>query len=172
MPVAALVGGLGYAAHRASSGGRGIGGVVSGARGVLAHVQGLVGRVSGRGVSEAQAGMLVLAAAYLLYRFVLSGDGSDADADAPHGYAAYSKGFRDGQSGAPFEPIVDAPAAAASSGGGWGIGRMFSWAMVASMVYQMGMAGGVWSVQNLMAGARQMSPMHMMILMNMLSGLF
>ena len=46
---------------------------------------------------------------------------------------------------------------------------MHTLAMAGSMVYQMG--GQPWSVQNLMANARNANPLQLIILLNLLSGL-
>jgi len=98
------------------------------------------------------------------------GGGGREDGEA--GFAAYSKGFRDGQANRKFDPIVDPPdeAAAASKSSSWGIGSLFSLMMVGSMLMQM--AGQPPSVANLMANARNMGPMQAMILLNVLSSLF
>ena len=67
------------------------------------------------------------------------------------------------------DPITDATVTSSSSGGGFGLSKMMSWLMVGSMVFQLG--GSPWNVNNVMANARHMNPMQLMILMNMLSGL-
>ena len=101
-----------------------------------------------------------------------SGAKGSEDDDPMGGYPAYAKGYRDGQSGKRFEPISDPTSGggSSSSSGGFGISKLFSLLMVGSMVMQM--AGRPPSVENLMANARNMGPMQIMILMNVLSSLF
>ena len=69
-------------------------------------------------------------------------------ARAPVVAAAYTKGYQDAKAGAPFDPITDAPVESgsdgASSGGGFGIGKLMNMLMLGGMVYQLG-GGGRWS---------------------------
>jgi len=115
----------------------------------------------------AQTLVLLAGAAFLLYRYGLS-TGGDGTADAGrNGYTAYSKGYRDAQRGDPYDPIADEPLSSSNVGGGWGLGKLFNLAMAGSMVYQLG--GQPWSVDNIWANARNMNPVNMIIMVQMLS---
>ena len=95
------------------------------------------------------------------------------DEDGAHGYAAYSKGFRDAQAGRDFEPINDpASQQAGSAKGGWGISSLFSLAMAGSMIFQMGGGAQGFSLENLIANAKHQNPIQLVMLASMLSNLF
>jgi len=111
-------------------------------------------------------------------RYLFAGGGGLGPPSPPSAtYAAYTKGFQDGKSGADFDPIADSPTIveqAPSSGGGWGIGKLMSLVMAGTMVYQLGGGGGgaPWSIEAVLANARNMNPMNLMVMLNLLSGLF
>ena len=84
-----------------------------------------------------------------------------------------AKAIKTARRGRRFDPISDPDTGSGrSSGGGssWGIGSILNLVMVGSMLMQM--AGSPPSVQNLMANAKHMNPMQMIILVQVLSGLF
>ena len=166
-----LLGGAGAFVYKSASDGKGARGVLTAGREVLDKVGGAIGRATGSAVSASQTLALLAAALFLVYRYVLSSDrsGGAAGGFADGGYSAYSKGFQDGQNGNPYEPIAD-PAPSGGGGGGWGIGKLFNLAMAGSMVYQMG--GQPWSLPALVANARTMNPMNMMIMFQLLSSIF
>lgn len=178
-----LIGGGGLFVFQNAKGGQGARGVLQGSRRVVQKVGEAVGKATGRPVSDAQAGLLLVAALFLLGRYFLASGSSGGrggasssffgggGADEPHaGYAAYSKGYRDGQKGKPFDPITDPTDSSASArSSSWGMGNMFSLLMVGSML--MRMAGQPPSVENLMMNMRRMGPMEMMIMFNVVSGL-
>ena len=168
----ALLGGGAYIATRRPA-----------ARDFLQKVASAVGRLSGRPVSEAQTAVLLVGLLGVVYYVWFgggdsSGAGGFFSADDAETYAAYTKGYQDGKRGAPFEPIADVQSRAGSSepssGSGWGLGKLMSLGMAGMMIYQLGGGGSgqPWSAQAAMANARNMNPMNVLILVNMLSGLF
>jgi len=174
---ALLLGGAGVAVYSSAANGRGASGIMDAGRRLLGTVSSVLGRVTGRQISPMQAMFLLTAAAFLVYKFVLSSSSGGSFFSSPSppnsqaGFGAYSKGYRDGKQKNPYDPISDEVTSSSSGGGGgWGIGRMLTMAMAGQMVYQLG--GQPWSVPNLMANARNMSPMQGMILLNLISGLF
>lgn len=173
---ALLLGGAGFYVYQsAARHGGGRAGIVAAGREVCQQVGTVVGRATGRAVSNAQAAMLVVAAAFLAYRYLFASGGATlAGGESEPSYAAYSKGFRDGQAGNRYAPISDAPQGvpAASAGGSkWGIGSLLNLAMAGSMIFQLGQEpGGGWSVQALMANARHANPMQLIMLVSILSG--
>ena len=169
-----LLGGAGVFVHRNASGGRGVAGVLTAGREALGKVSASLSRATGgRAFSLPQTAMLLAAACYLVYKYYLAGGGDSGSGGGggARGYAAYSKGYADGKADKPYDPIADEIATSSSStGGGWGVGKLFNLAIAGSMVYQMG--GQPWSVDNLVASARTMSPINMIMLFNIVSGLF
>ena len=145
-------------------------------RSVLQKVGTAVGSATGRPISDTQAFVMLLAVGFLVFRYILfpSGGGGSGSffggAEEPEGYAAYSKGYRDGQAGARFEPIVDPSASSSSSSGSsWGIGKLFNLMIAGSML--MRMAGQPPSVENFMMGLRNIGPMEGIMLFQIVSSL-
>ena len=168
-----LLGGAGGFVYVNAKDGQGPRGMLAAGKRVVHNVGEQIGRATGRPVSDAQALMLLAAGIFLLYRsgwLSLSSSSATDDGEAP-GYAAYSKGYQDGQAGRRFDPISDPDTGSGrSSSSSWGIGSILNLVMVGSMLMQM--AGSPPSVQNLMANAKHMNPMQMIILVQVLSGLF
>ncbi|EOD35865.1 hypothetical protein EMIHUDRAFT_227184 [Emiliania huxleyi CCMP1516] len=76
-----------------------------------------------------------------------AGEGGFGDIE----FAAYDKGWNDALEKRKYAPL----------------------AMAGTLIYQMGAPGGQpWSAANAIAGARNMNPMTLVFLLNMLSGLF
>ena len=98
-----LVGGLLLGADRAPGGGE---------RG-LERAAGALARLSGRPVTNSQAGVVLAAALLLGVRYFLGGGGvvgvgGAAGAGSGGGYAAYNKGFRDAQAALSYSPLATA----------------------------------------------------------------
>ena len=78
------------------------------------------------------------------------------------------------QAGREFDPISDAlDSSQAAPPSKWGLGTLLSLGMLGSMVWQMG-GGGTgqpWSPQSLVANLKNQSPIHLLMMFNMLSGL-
>ena len=182
-----LLGGAGafiFVSAQSSEGG--VSGVLSAGRRAVGQVGAALTRATGRPVTEKQAMVFVFGMLFLLWKFVLGssspssgggffGFGGDEHDQQKQGYAAYSKGYRDGQKGKPYDPIADfaAPTSDKGGGGGFGIGKLFSLAMVGSMVYQMGCPGGQpFSMANVVANARNANPMQLVMMLSMASSLF
>lgn len=175
-PVTLLLGGLGYAAYQQRA--DGLNGMVASGRSAAKRMGEVLGRTTGRPVSEMQAMVLVAGLVFLAYRYLLGGGGSvdGTHSSASERYAAYTKGFQDGKAGALFDPISDAPVSdtgSSVSSGGFSFSKMMSLIMVGSMVYQMGGggSGAPWNINNVLANARNMNPLNLLIMLNMLSGL-
>lgn len=197
-----LLGGAGgfvYVSAQSSEKG-GLAGIRETGQKVVSQIGQLVSRASGQPVSDRQAGVFLIGILFLLWKFVLApstpsggggglgssglgggsggfgsffGGGGGTSRQDAQGYAAYSKGYRDGQQGKPYDPIADLPdpvATKSSSGGGFGLSSMFSLMMVGSMVMQMG--GRPFNLQTLMHNVRNANPMQLIMMVSMLSSLF
>ena len=186
MPIL-LVGGVGGFVWHSSRDGQGARGVLLAGRKAVGKLGQSIGSATGRPVSDAQAAFLLVVGIALVYRYVLSsGPSSSSSASSGLGggmfgggassanddlFPAYTKGYEDGKAGKAFRPTNDPVSEGkASKSGGFGIGSLFSLMMVGGMLMQM--AGSPPSVENLMMNARNMGPMQIMILFNMVSGLF
>jgi hypothetical protein len=170
-----LLGGLGGFALIGARGGGGVRGVAANARALVSKFGGAVSRVSGRPVSDPQAGVLLVATLFLAWKYALApaAVGADGGAAGYAGeYAAYQKGYNDGQARATYSPIKDEGGGRgrSSGAGGFGIGSLFNMALAGSMLYQW--AGTPPSLENLMANARNANPMQLMMLFQILSSLF
>lgn len=131
-------------------------------------------RATGSPVSEAQAAFAIGAIfLFVLWRYGFSSSTAAEGSGGGGAYAAYTKGYNDGRGGLSFEPIEDVASTASAGGSSWGIGSLLKLAMAGGLIYQMGApAGQPWSVDKLMANMRNMNPMNMIFLMNMLSSFF
>ena len=132
-------------------------GVMAATKSILDKMSGAISRTSGRPISTSQTTLLIVVAFYLIYRYVLTGTGVDAEGGGA--YRAYTKGYNDGKHNRPFDAIEDVAPAVSGGGGGFGIGKLFSVAMAGSMIYQLG--GQPFSLDNVVANARNMNPMNM-----------
>ncbi|KAL1529539.1 hypothetical protein AB1Y20_000484 [Prymnesium parvum] len=161
-----------YQQHRSGGGTRSM---LTSARSAAKSFGTFLSGVTGFPVSETQAFVIIASLIFLCYRYLLS-DGGVPSSAASERYEAYTKGFQDGSSGAKFDPIRDIPddgKYASANSEGFGLSKMMSIVMVGSMIYQLGGGGSAtsWSFQNVLANARNMNPLNLMIVLNMLSGL-
>ncbi|KAL3907459.1 MAG: hypothetical protein SGPRY_010162 [Prymnesium sp.] len=125
-----------------------------------------------KSLHPSQAFVLIAGVAYISFRYLYNADGSSIEHMPTAGkqYAAYTKGFNDGKSNNTFDPISDANDTKAGSG--FGIGKIFNLLIVMGLLYQLGGGGSVpWNLNNVIANARNMNPLNLIVIMNMLSGL-
>ena len=167
LPLVALVGGGGAWAYRASRGA----GLVTEARRAAEGAADAASRATGRPGSALQATIVGLATVALVGRYVIFAPSKSkvggGDYDGAGGYAAYTKGYQDGQKGRPFDPIVDEGGGSASSGGGgFGLGSMLNLMIVGPMLYRMG--GQPWSPQTFIASLKA-NPINAIMLLSMVS---
>ena len=80
---ALLLGGAGVAVYSSAANGRGASGIMDGGRRLLGTVSSVLGRVTGRQISPMQAMFLLTAAAFLVYKFVLSSGSGDSFFSSP-----------------------------------------------------------------------------------------
>ena len=122
-------------------------------------------------MSALQATIVILATVALVGRYVIFAPSKSkvggGDYEGAGGYAAYTKGYQDGQKGRPFDPIVDEGGGSASSGGGgFGLGSMLNLMIVGPMLYRMG--GQPWSPQTFIASLKA-NPINAIMLLSMVS---
>jgi len=180
LPLVLCGGGAAAFVYQSARSGGGARGVADGLRRGVSRAAAAAEAATGQRVSEAQAAALLLAGGYMLWRFVLRPSGAGAGRGGGEGgfgdieFAAYDKGWNDALEKRKYAPVLD-PAAAEprASSSRWGLGSLFQLAMAGTLIYQMGAPGGQpWSAANAIAGARNMNPMTLVFLLNMLSGLF
>ena len=172
MMQALMLGGAGLGAAKVAQSGQGAE--------LLGRAGTALGRVTGRPVTNLQAGVVLAALAFFGLRSLgvfggasLGGVGGDGGA-ASSGYAAYTKGYQDAKANNPFDPISDAGSGGYGDGGGggsgFGIGKMINLAMAGSMLYRLG--GQPWSPANFAANLKQQNPLNLIMMFSMLSSLF
>ena len=159
----AVVGGAAYVRRQGLSRSE----VISSARQLARRAAGVVSQTTGIPIGESQAAVILIVFASLALRYMFGGSAvMDSPSTPSPSYVAYTKGYTDAKQNRTFDPIPDPPPTAAepaSSGSGWGIGKLMSLAMAGTMVYQLGGggSGAPWSLNAVLANARNMNPMNL-----------
>ena len=168
------IGGVGLGAAKAAQGGKGAE--------LLGRASGALGRVTGRPVTNLQAGVVLAALAFFGLRslgvFSSVSQGVGGGGGASSSYAAYTKGYQDARADRPFDPISDVSSGGGhgsdggggDGGSGFGIGKMLNLAMCGSMLYRLG--GQPWSPANFAANLKQQNPLNLIMMFSMVSSIF